>query len=140
MNCQKALSGHILTPGLHSKCLKERPDEASETAAGAPLPLCIGVARADCAINHLLYSFNLQPKPCSVVKYNVRLQAQWSIFQNVWLLYVLKYYFENIQCSQQRRACLPPSVVAIVCLCVCVCVCTVVYVSHKQVAHFSSIS
>lgn len=29
MNCQNALSGHILTPGLCSKCLKERADEAS---------------------------------------------------------------------------------------------------------------
>lgn len=47
MNCQKALSGHILTPGLHSKCLKERPDEASVTAAGltALLSHCIGVDR-----------------------------------------------------------------------------------------------
>lgn len=45
MNCQKALSGHILTPGLHSKCLKERPDEASVTAAGAPLPSIPGRQR-----------------------------------------------------------------------------------------------
>lgn len=62
MSCQKAISDHILTPGLLFECLKERPDEASATPFRALLPLCIGVA-----INHLLYSFNLQPKPCSVV-------------------------------------------------------------------------
>lgn len=45
MNCQKALSGHILTPGLHSKCLKERPDEASVTAARAPRPSVPGRQR-----------------------------------------------------------------------------------------------
>ena len=56
--CQKAIRGHILTPALHSKCLKERPDEASVSAAGTLLPLCVGVSLAAITIFSIIFIYS----------------------------------------------------------------------------------
>lgn len=54
MNCQKAPSGHILTPGLHFKCLK---------ASARRLPRIDPDGRA---VNHPAFVLcDLQPDPCS---------------------------------------------------------------------------